>query len=509
MTGNINELIKKAISGLGILVMLVIIINSIFFPTLNHIASYWRRNSDISEAVSQNILAFILAAIVIAFFILLARTKEIKNQLSHIIAIVFSTLFFVYLLGQYQILDITSLIDDSSIVFNAAQDLLDTGKISTWYMASNPQNLFIMLFYMFSIKLTGTIAVWNLYILFSLMHVITALLIYLSTRKLFSNNNYALIAHIIFIFTLQINLHVIVMYTDVYSMFFLMVGIYLFISYTKSSKQTSRIIFLFASSIFFSFAYLAKGFYLILFIALALGMLISSKGKERLSFIIPVITFLIVTSSWNAFISSQNIFEKEDIGMPNTHYIFMGMNTKDYFQDEENKKYRLAGAFNDGDLGFSKGMYWDQNLESDEIASIHLEKTTERIKSISFSDFLEFLFAKVSSTWSSGDLKSTVSIGMATNSENGLQEFRESVKVYTYLQMMQYIYYLIFLLVFIKLFFSPSANSFLNISVFFVIGIFFFTLMWESSPRYAMTIMPFAPVIFPYFLQSFSCTKAI
>lgn len=67
MTGNINELIKKAISGLGILVMLVIIINSIFFPTLNHIASYWRRNSDISEAVSQNILAFILAAIVIAF----------------------------------------------------------------------------------------------------------------------------------------------------------------------------------------------------------------------------------------------------------------------------------------------------------------------------------------------------------------------------------------------------------------------------------------------------------
>lgn len=502
MADNINNFMKKTISGIGIFVMTVIIVNSLFFPTLNHIASYWRRKTEFYQVVNQNIFAFILAAILIALFVILARKKEVKNHLSHAIAVATSLLFFIYLLAQYYFFDIVKLIDDSSIVFNAAQAFLETGKISTWYMASNPQNLFIMFFYILVIKITGSLSVWNLYVMFSIMHVLTAFIVYTSTRKLFSNNNYALIAHAIFILTLQINLHVIIMYTDVYSMFFLMLGIYFFISYTKSSKPNTSILLLLISSILFSFAYLAKGFYLILIIALALGMFISSKGKKRLLIIIPIVSFVLINFSWNAFISSQNIFEKEDIGMPNTHYIFMGMNTKDYFQDEENKKYRLAGAFNDGDLGFSKDMFWDKNLEKDEIISIHLGKIAERIKVISFPDFIEFLFAKVSSTWSSGDLKATVSIGMATSSENGLQEVRESKGVYTYLQMIQYIYYIIFLIVFIKLFLVPSSNAFLNVSVFFVIGIFFFTLMWESSPRYAMTIMPFAPVIFPYFFTN-------
>lgn len=504
MITTIDNVIKKTISGLGVFVMFVIILNSIFSPTLSHIASYWRKGTELNVVRIQNALSFVFAIIIIISFFWIIKKIRLKDKISNLIAIILSVLFFIFLLWQFNFLQIDGLIDDSYVVFNAAQEILDTGKLSGWYMASNPQNLFIMYFYMFLIKLTGSVNIEIIYIFFAALHVLTSLLLYFNTKKLFNMNCPALIALIVFIFTFQINMHVIIMYTDVFSMFFLMLGIYFFISYTQSKSNKSKLIYLLLSSLFFSFAFLAKGLYLILFIAIVLGMLISLKGKEKLLGFIPMIVFLLINIAWNGFISNQGIFEKEEIGMPNTHYIFMGMNTNDYFQDKENKEYRLAGAYSEGDLNFSKDLYWDQNLEKKEIVSIHLEKISERIHSISLLEFFDFLNAKVSSTWSSGDLKSTVSIGMATSSEDGLEEIRESKFVYTYLQVIQYVYYLMFLLSFIKLLLVPSMNSFLYVSVFFVIGIFFFILMWESSPRYSMTIMPFAPVIFPYFFYDFN-----
>lgn len=503
MITSIDKTLKKIISGLGVIVMAIIIFNSLVSPTLSHIASYWRNSTDISEVQSQNILSLVLAVFIILFLYFLSKKFLINDKISHLIATALSILFFIFLLWQFEYLQIEGFIDDSYLVFNAAQEFLDTGKVSGWYMAANPQNLFIMFFYMLVIKLTGSAEIWNVYVIFSLIHVATAALIYVSSRKLFNKNVPSLIALVVFICTFQINMHVAIMYTDVLSMFFLMLGICFYIYFTKASKNNIKLLYLFVSSFFFSIAFLAKGFYLILFIATVLGMLISLKRKEKLLAIIPIVTFFLINTGWDIFISSQNMYEKEEIGMPNTHYMFMGMNTDYYFQDKENKEYRLAGAYNDGDVSFSKGLFWDQNLDKNEISKIHFEKIHERIQSLSTFEFFEFLWGKISSSWSSGDLKSTVSIGMASGSEDGLKEIRESKGLYTYLQTIQYIYYLIFLLVFTKLFLSPSINSFMYVSVFFVIGIFFFVLMWEASPRYAMTVMPFAPVIFPYFLKSY------
>ncbi|MFL2077009.1 ArnT family glycosyltransferase [Marinilactibacillus psychrotolerans] len=496
----INRLLTKSIIGIGIAVISLIILNSIVSPTLSHIASYWRSNTVIGEVRLQNLLALVIAITILIIFTVLSRKILIKDKVSNLTASVLCIGFFIFFLWQFHYLQIDSFIDDSYLVHNAAQEFVETGELSGWYMVSNPQNLFMMFIYIFISKLTSSFDIWSIYFAFSILHVATSALIYTSAKKLSNKNVPSLIAMIIFIFTFQINMHVAIMYTDILSMFFLMIGIYLFISFSKTPNQHFKLLYLLFASLFFSIAFLSKGLYLILFIALFLGMLISLKGKEKIYALLPVFVFFFINIGWNNFIVSQNMFEKEEIGMPNTHYIFMGSNTDYYFQNEDNKEYRLAGAYNEEDVNFTKDLFWVKGIEKDQITSIHLDKIKERLTGISRFKLIEFLWAKISNTWSSGDLKSTVSVGMASSTANGLKNLRESRYLYTFLQTVQYIYYLIFLLVFLKIFIFLPKNAFLYISTFFVIGMFFFLLMWEASPRYSMTVMPFAPVIFSYFL---------
>ena len=263
----------------------------------------------------------------------------------------------------------------------------------------------------------------------------------------------------------------------------------------KFAERTGKYLFfsILATSLAFAVGFLAKGTTLVLIIAFVLLLVVNLKGMEKILAIIPIFVLLTVNTSWNAFIDSQEIYQVEKVGMPNTHYLFMGLNG--WYPEGTTlgqRQYLLTGAYNDGDLIYSKTLFFDQNLSKEEVQAEHIKLIKERLNSLDLKSGLEFLGAKIATSWSSGDLKSTYSLRIGAQNEARKWELLESYPNYIYMQTMQFIYFFIALLVFIKAFFNRvKIDSLILLSAIFTVGMFLFLIIWEASPRYVIAVMPF------------------
>ncbi|MCM3511405.1 ArnT family glycosyltransferase [Carnobacterium inhibens] len=497
MLKKIEHLAKVIIILFGIGAMVWIIGTSIFSPNLGNILSGFRSESTLNKVIIQNLIASIIAIIVIGCTLYISKV-EINFKTTNLIAIIEAVLFFIFLLWLFHFLDIQTPIDDSSFVLNIAEEVEETGKISGWYLAANPQNLFILFVYIIIDKLFGSFDHYTIYKIFAIMHALSALLIYFSAKKLTNKPIASLLSMNLFMFTIQITLHLINIYTDTLSIFTSLIMVFFFIYFIQTKDLNKKILYLTLSSIFLSISFFAKGLFLILFIAVAIVLIVGLSGKEKWLVLIPILTFLLLNTGWTKGIDALNLYEIEERGMPNTHYLFMGANAENYFQDDGNEIYRSAGGYNDNDLAFSKKLFWDQRMSKSEISRIHLDLIKERWSSLSPTEALAFLNAKNATTWSSGDLKSTFSIKLAAEHNNISSKLATSRFFNLYMQTIQMIYYFILLFVFIKLFIKGDGNLYILLTCLFLVGMFLFLLFWEASPRYAMTIMSFAPILFPY-----------
>jgi len=71
-------------------------------------------------------------------------------------------------------------------------------------------------------------------------------------------------------------------------------------------------------------------------------------------------------------------------------------------------------------------------------------------------------------------------------------ELLESYPIYMYMQTVQFLYFFIAIVVFIKAFTNRVKMDFLVIlSAIFTVDMFSFLIMWEASPRYVIAVMPF------------------
>lgn len=495
MIRKLNRFIYNGIKIIGVLSMIWIFFTLIATPTLSSIGSDWRYNSILGKVVSQNILALLCSSLAILGVFLINKKVIINKKIGLTIVLFGSLIYFLILIYQYRFLNIVVPIDDTAIVMAAAKEFIQTGSVTGWYMSANPQNLMVMFVYVFIFKVSNSYGIFNVYVFFSLLQVLTAILIYLVTAM---KKKYliSVVAAIFFMLTIQINLHVLFMYTDILSFVPLLLTL-LFLTKYSEEKNKNRVFYLGLASLFASLTFLTKGLYLIFIIAIIITvMLFSPKGQKKFV-LIPIIIFIASNLIWNNFISKSDILPIEDYGMPNTHYVFMGMNT-DYYLVDERREYRLAGGYSDNDLLFSKQLFWDEKLDKSEISSIHFSKVIERINGKTYSELLRFFNAKVSSTWSSGDLKSTMSLKLATNKSVLSQKLANSKALNFYMQTIQGMYYIIFLIYFVKSFKTKRDNELYFISGLFMVGMFMFIFIWESSPRYAMTVMPAALILFPY-----------
>ncbi|QQP69582.1 glycosyltransferase family 39 protein [Carnobacterium sp. CS13] len=501
MVKKLEQLSKTIIILSGIGAMIWIIGIAIFSPNLGNILSEFRSESTLNEIVIQNLTASIIAIFLIGCGFYISKVK-ISFKASNIIAVIESILFFIFLLWLFRYLGIQTPIDDGSFVLNIAKEVVETGKISGWYLAANPQNLFILFVYIFIDKVFGSFDHHTIYIIFSIMHAVSALLIYFSAKKLTNKPMASLIAMNLFMFTIQISLHVANIYTDTLSIFTSLIMVIFFVYFIQTKNFNKKIVYLTLSSIFLSISFFAKGLFLILFIAVVIALIVGLSGKEKWLVLIPIVTFLLLNVGWNKGIDALHLYEIDERGMPNTHYLFMGANAEYYFKDDGREHYRSAGGYNDNDLAFSKDLFWDQRMSKSTISKMHLELIKERWSSLSLTEALAFLNAKNATTWSSGDLKSTFSIKLAAEHNEVSSTLATSKGFNLYMQTIQMIYYFILLLVFIKMLIKRTGDLYSLLTCLFLVGMFLFLLLWEASPRYSMTIMSFIPILFPYLITT-------
>ena len=486
----IEEYAKKFVIFLGILSLAVIVLISLFFPKLVAIQGHIREINSPFRVALLNGASAVIALILLSGLMYLLKIKKM-NPIKWMLTIEL-LLYFLFMIALTKYYGITGPIDDAWVVMDNAITLKETGVISGWYMVSNPQNLFLMYLYLGIENIFNTFSYQITFIVFALLHVGSAYLVYKCAESVSKNKVTAFITLQLFIFCYQITLHVTNIYTDTLQLFIILLGLYPIL---KFAERTGKYLFLsiLAASFAFAVGFLAKGTTLVLIIAFVLLLVVNLKGKEKILAIIPILVLLTVNTSWNAFIDSQEIYQVEKVGMPNTHYLFMGLNG--WYPEGTTlgqRQYLLTGAYNDGDLIYSKTLFFDQNLSKEKVQAEHIKLIKERLNSLDLKSGIEFLGAKIATSWSSGDLKSTYSLRVGAQNEARKWELLESYPTYIYMQTMQFLYFFIALLVFIKAFINRvKIDSLILLSAIFTVGMFLFLILWEASPRYVIAVMPF------------------
>lgn len=486
----IEKYAEKIVLLLGILSLTVVVLISLFFPKLVAIQGHIREINSTAVITLLNVICAIIALVLLKGLLTALKMKKWKNiKVMVAIELAFYFLFMIALTKYY---GITGPIDDAWVVLDNAITVKDTGVISGWYMVSNPQNLFLMYLYLGIANLFNSFSYQIIFVIFALLQVGSAYLIYKSAETVSKSQNSAFLTMQLFIFCYQITLHVTNIYTDTLQLFFILLGLYPLLKFAGSTWKRVLMSIL-ATSFAFSIGFLAKGTGLVLIIALVLLLVVTLKGKQKLLAVVPVLVLLLVTVSWNAFIDSEEIYQVEKVGMPNTHYIYMGLNA--WYPEGytlEQRQHLLTGAYNDGDLIYSKELFFDQDLTKEEVQAEHIKGIKERIASFDLKSGLEFLGAKIATSWSSGDLKSTYSIKVGAQNEERKWKLLESYPIYMYMQTLQFLYFFIAIVVFIKAFTNRvKIDALVLLSAIFTVGMFLFLIMWEASPRYVIAVMPF------------------
>ena len=181
---------KKFVIFLGILSLAMIVLISVFFPKLVAIQGHIRELSG---------LMYIL------------KIKKM-NPIKWILTIEL-LLYFLFMIALTKYYGITGPIDDAWVVMDNAITLKETGVISGLYMVSNPQNLFLMYLYLGIENIFNTFSYQITFIVFALMHVGSAYLVYKCADAVSKNKVTAFITLQLFIFCYQITLHVTNIYT--------------------------------------------------------------------------------------------------------------------------------------------------------------------------------------------------------------------------------------------------------------------------------------------------------
>lgn len=487
----------------SIFTMLWAIFTTIFSPRIGEIFSLFRNVHSTKTIILINSSCFVFTLLlypVIARFLAKGTKKWVlSNKFTFIFFTIELTIYFISLLLFIKFIGFKQAVDDAAITLKFLDQLSLGEKWGYNYMYSNPQNLLLM--YIFSaIRTFFGPNYSSIIIVFSLMHIITILLTFLSLKNLKVSNLVSLVAIQILVFAIQITLHVPVAYTDILSLFFMSVTLFFFTSYLKTANEgTNKFSYLYIilTSIFCVLGFISKGTVLILVIALSLFLLLYNNGKRRVIGLVPFIFLFFGHFLWGQFIDSQNLFPDKNYGQPNTHYIMMGLHNTPIPDDlpNENKAKWTVGAYDSSEQRFTWDMFLDKKMSKEKIQVEHIKVIKQRLKAMNLIQLIQALNNKVSVTWGSGDLKSSFEVFLGTRkNQEKMWVFQNNFSgliVYSIMMVIQYLIYLGIIFSAIKFF--KVINPFIFFSSIYITGYFVFLLIWESSPRYSMGI--FIPAI--------------
>lgn len=500
-----KNLIYKLFSTVTIFCLSWAILTSLFYPRIGKIFSIFRAEHSYKIIIILNLICFFISIFVllaIKYFIKKkAGEKDLSNLKALIILIVELIIYSILMILFINFVGFKNPVDDTRITLNYLDQLNQGKQFGFDYMYSNPQNL--MLMYLFKcIKAVFGNSYAAIMYTFIFFHCCTILLTFLSLKNLRISNKVSLISIQILFFAIQISLHVPVAYTDALSLLFISTSLFFFSKFTSKRNlsknyDTISITYLIMTCIFTSIGFISKGTLLILIIALCSYLVFSEIKYRKFFALIPIFFMLTFNFGWNKFIQNQQIFRDNNYGQPNTHYLMMGLSNTPIPNNlsQQQKHEWIVGTYNSNDQNYSWDLFLKQRLPKKEIQKRQIDVTVQRFRSMTLIEKLQALNCKVAVTWSSGDLKSSFEWELGVNkSQNRLAIFTHKISglfFYCWMMVIQYIIYVGSILSVAKYF--NNKNSLIYFTNIFITGYFFFLLIWESSPRYAMGI--FIPAI--------------
>lgn len=481
--------------------MIWAITTSIISPRIGAIFSLFRDTYSYKITIIVNVICLIFSLVLyLGVFFLLKKLKgqELNNKVTYVVLLFELLIYFIAVLLFVKYIGFSNPVDGTRITLRNLQDLQAGKEWGYNYMYSNPQNLLLMYLFWGIQQLFGT-SYQAIIVVFTIMHLFTILLLFLSLKNLKISNLSSLIAVQVMIFAIQIAFHVPVAYTDILSLFFTALTFYFMTNYlaVPQEKMGIKLLFLSLALVACTIGFISKGTVLILVIAIALFLGIVNQKQWKLLCLFPFIFLFLGNFGWKQVINSQELFPDTNYGQPNTHYLMMGLNSTPIPDDlPEDQHYRwMVGAYSSSDQEFTWSMFLKEKLPKKEVEEKNLQVVKERLSNLSMLQILQVLNNKVSVSWSSGDLKSSFEVFLGTGRDESKMHLFKSKStgliLYSVMMTIQYIVYLGIILAGIKFF--KKENDFILLCTIYISGYFAFLLIWEASPRYAMGI--FIPAI--------------
>lgn len=469
---------------------------------------------DINDRLVFNPLLIIeLSVIFIIGCVTLYRAKEIYKQLRNInkaqtmffCGVVLIFIFTLQLTLGYALAVYPGW--DFKNIFDAANSIVDNGIYNGDYFILFPTNLGMLVVevYLFKFaKYMGLQNMLNIAILANCILVnLSIFIIFLIAKKIYGNFK-ACITLIFSALFIPFYFYMPIIYTDTFSMPFLLISFYLYLLIKENDKMYKKLILIILMTLISFIGYKIKSSALIILIAIIIHIILTTSFKNFIKLSTPIIViFIILNNSFGWFLDKNAFFsytyrEVERKEVPYTHFIMMGLNEGTF------------GSFAGQDIEYT--IKYLNGQENNELCK---EKTIEMIKKRYF-DFgiigtFKYLTKKATWTWGDGlylsDMQITdnpISYGVLHKSIIEKGSFRTAITYFA--QVFQII--LLFLMICSVLKDLISKNKEINIlatAKISIFGIFLLLLVWETRSRYLFNFVPLFILVtvdgLEYFIQ--------
>lgn len=355
----------------------------------------------------------------------------------------------------------------------------------TWenYLAVYPNNTFITIilkiFFKFMVAITGNNSAIFGNILNTLFIFVSIVFIYLTATKLWGAHIGLLTAIICFFFA-PFYTYTSFVYTDSFSLPFIVIPIYLYLRAITSKKAVYKYCLFASAGILLSLGFKLKATVIILLVAILIHLFLSEKILIALKGTAALLaSFVIIFFSYNAVIKQLNIVTPENADtyqIPYTHWIMMGLNG--------------YGGFNGADLTYTSSF-----PTVEERKNANVEEIKKRVSEMGFAGLVDHLTNKaVHNTWGDGTYHVYLEGKYSTLTDSKLwQVVQPGGKYY----MAFYYYSQGFQLAMLTLLMISLGigikNGKINGTLLFKIalfGLFIFLLIWETRSRYLFHYTP-------------------
>lgn len=465
-----KKLVKNFYFIYGTLFLLILI--SVFFKYISHYRMWF---------------VFVLF---ISLVLLFLKNKILSMQISEkqiwsFCLIIMSVVFLSQLIFTYQLA--TEPCSDSFVMYNFALDLINQKEGSDfWYVNRFPNNIAMELIMLFEIKLISFFMQPNLYCMFLFNMValdIGIFYVFYSIKKYYSNQA-ALLSLIMIMFYLPIYVFTTEIYTNVYSLPFVSISLYLFICISKQTdylkKYYCNLILL---GIFLSLAVKIKGNLYILFAAVIIYLLTKPfiYNKRFLSIVILLSSYILVGVVINLLAFSCGIVNKQAINkycFPKSHWIMMASHENGTYDLTDNYFSEGFNSYEKKNLACSHAFL--QRLSSEKVDSFLTHCYNKEINSLWFSN----LYGRYYNTSIKYLNENSFLYNILISVENKFESFIYSFSV-SY-------YFILLILVFISILNRYKLHKFDFVMMLHLcfLGIMIFFMLWECSSSYLFNLIP-------------------